>query len=372
MSEMSRLRPGDTIGILGGGQLGRMLAQSAASLGLKTHVLCPDPDSPAFEVCTTFTVAAYDDMEALDLFAGSVGVVTYEFENVPGETAAYLDARVPVRPGARALEIAQDRLFEKRFLSGAGVPIARFAEIASQADLETALADFGGKGVLKTRRFGYDGKGQQMIRTPADAAGAFDRLGAVPAVLEDLVSFDCEVSVIAARDVNGDTACYDLARNHHEDHILKTSTVPAGVSRETAHAARSMAERIVSGLDYVGVMGVEMFLVKDATGEKLLVNEIAPRVHNSGHWTQDACLCSQFDQHVRAVAGWPLGTAERHSDAVMENLIGADVDGWEAVLADPSARLHLYGKSQTRAGRKMGHVNRISTRISAQVSAKTG
>lgn len=362
MSEKSRLRPGDTIGILGGGQLGRMLAQSAAALGLKTHIYCPDTASPAFDVSATFTIAPYDDTAALAQFASAVSAVTYEFENVPGGTAAYLGERVPVRPGARALEVAQDRLFEKRFLSGAGVPIAGFADIASQADLDAALTDFGGKGVLKTRRFGYDGKGQQMIRTPGDAAGAFDRLGAVPAVLEELIAFDCEVSVIAARDVDGNTACYDLARNHHENHILKTSTVPAGVSWETAQAAREMAERIVAGLDYVGVIGVEMFLVRGPEGERLLVNEIAPRVHNSGHWTQDACLCSQFDQHVRAVAGWPLGSPERHSDAVMENLIGADADGWEAVLAENSARLHLYGKSETRPGRKMGHVNRVSAR----------
>ncbi|GAB4515759.1 MAG: 5-(carboxyamino)imidazole ribonucleotide synthase [Roseibium sp.] len=362
MSETTRLRPGDTIGILGGGQLGRMLAQSAASLGLKTHVYCPDPASPAFDVSAGYTVAPYEDTDALDRFAGAVSVVTYEFENVPGPTAAHLHARVPVRPGVRALEVSQDRLFEKRFLSGAGVKIAGFADIASQTDLETALAGFGGKGVLKTRRFGYDGKGQLMIRAAADAAGAFDRLGGVPAVLEELIAFDCEVSVIVGRDVDGNTACYDIARNHHENHILKTSTVPAGVSGATADAARAMAERIVKGLDYVGVMGVEMFLVRGASGETLLVNEIAPRVHNSGHWTQDACLCSQFDQHIRAVAGWPLGSAERHSDAVMENLIGADAESWEAVLKEPSARLHLYGKAEIRPGRKMGHVNRISPR----------
>jgi 5-(carboxyamino)imidazole ribonucleotide synthase len=360
MSANTRLSPGDTIGILGGGQLGRMLAQSAASLGLKTHIYCPDPDSPAFDVSATFTVAPYDDIDALDRFAASVAVVTYEFENVPGPTAAHLDAKVPVRPGVRALEVSQDRLFEKRFLSDAGVAIADFAEIGSQEDLESAVARFGGKGVLKTRRFGYDGKGQLMIRKPEDAEDAFQQLGAVPMVLEALIPFDCEVSVIVARDLDGAIACYDIARNHHEHHILKTSTVPAGVSAATADAARAMGEKIAAGLDYVGVMGVEMFLVRDAAGERLLVNEIAPRVHNSGHWTQDACLTSQFDQHIRAVAGWPLGSSERHSDAVMENLIGFDADSWESVLGEPSARLHLYGKAETREGRKMGHVNRIS------------
>lgn len=360
MSNKTRLSPGDTIGILGGGQLGRMLAQSAASLGLKTHVFCPDPHSPAFDVSASYTVAAYEDLEGLDRFARSVAAVTYEFENVPGPTAAHLDAKIPVRPGVRALEVSQDRLFEKQFLSGAGVAIAEFAEINSQQDLVSALYRFGGKGVLKTRRFGYDGKGQLMIRTPEDVNGAFEKIGSVPAVLENLIPFECEVSVIVARDLDGTCASYDIARNYHENHILKTSTVPASVSPATAEAARTMAKRIVSGLDYVGVMGVEMFLVRDADGEKLLVNEVAPRVHNSGHWTQDACLTSQFDQHIRAVAGWPLGSAERHSNAVMENLIGFDADDWQSILEEPAARLHLYGKAETREGRKMGHVNRIA------------
>ncbi|TYC60534.1 5-(carboxyamino)imidazole ribonucleotide synthase [Rhodobacterales bacterium] len=360
MSARARLTPGDTIGILGGGQLGRMLAQSAAAMGLKAHVFCPDPNSPAFDVSAFHTVAPYEDIAALDRFAASVSVVTYEFENVPGPTATHLDAIVPVRPGARALEVSQDRLFEKRYLTEAGVSIAAFADINSQADLDKAIEVFGGTGVLKTRRFGYDGKGQLMIRKAEDAAGAFERLGSVPAVLEELIGFECEVSVIVARDLDGTCASYDIARNHHENHILKTSTVPAGVSEETARAAGDMARKIVTGLDYVGVMGVEMFLVRDEAGERLLVNEIAPRVHNSGHWTQDACLVSQFDQHVRAVAGWPIGSCDRHSDAVMENLIGFDADGWDAVLRDPSAQLHLYGKAETREGRKMGHVNRIS------------
>ncbi|QDG75704.1 5-(carboxyamino)imidazole ribonucleotide synthase [Labrenzia sp. PHM005] len=364
MSAQNRLQPGDTIGILGGGQLGRMLAQSAASMGLKTHIFCPDANSPAFDVSADQTIAAYEDIAALDQFASAVSVVTYEFENVPGKTAEHLASRCPVRPGVRALEVSQDRLFEKEFLSSSGVAIAGYAEINGQADLESALAQFGGQGVLKTRRFGYDGKGQKMIRTAADAGGAFEEIGGVPAVLEALIDFDCEVSVIVARDLDGTCACYDIARNHHENHILKTSTVPAGVSEQTLSAARKMAEQIVSGLDYVGVMGVEMFLVKDGDTEKLLVNEIAPRVHNSGHWTQDACLTSQFDQHIRAVAGWPLGPSDRHSDAVMENLIGQDAESWHEILKDPTAQLHLYGKSEIRDGRKMGHVNRISAKTS--------
>lgn len=362
MSAQKRLQPGDTIGILGGGQLGRMLAQSAASMGLKTHIFCPDPKSPAFDVSAAQTIAPYDDKDALDRFAGSISVVTYEFENVPGETAQHLAARSAVRPGVRALEVSQDRLFEKEFLSGSGVAIADFAEIYSQADLKEAVQSFGGQGVLKTRRFGYDGKGQTMIRTAADIDGAYERIGAVPAVLEALIGFECEVSVIVARDLDGNCACYDIARNHHENHILKTSTVPAGVSETTLSAAREMAEKIVTGLDYTGVMGVEMFLVVDGGTERLLVNEIAPRVHNSGHWTQDACLTSQFDQHIRAVAGWPLGPATRHSNAVMENLIGSDAEAWNTVLKDPTAQLHLYGKAEIRDGRKMGHVNRISAK----------
>jgi 5-(carboxyamino)imidazole ribonucleotide synthase len=360
MGANPRLTPGDTVGILGGGQLGRMLAQSAASLGLKTHIFCPDPSSPAFDVCSTYTIAPYEDVDALDRFASSVSVVTYEFENVPGPTAAHLDAKVPVRPGVRALQVAQDRLSEKKFLLGASVAIADFAEINSQNDLEDALKKFNGIGVLKTRRFGYDGKGQLMIREPNDVPGAFDKIGAVPAVLEDLIAFECEVSVIVARDLDGTCASYDIARNQHENHILKISTVPAGVSAETLDAARVMAEQIVTGLDYVGVMGVEMFLVRNTNGERLLVNEIAPRVHNSGHWTQDACLTSQFDQHIRAVAGWSLGSAVRHSDVAMENLIGYEAEDWEKILKDPSAKLHLYGKAEIRDGRKMGHVNRVN------------
>lgn len=362
MSAQNRLQPGDTIGILGGGQLGRMLAQSAANMGLKTHIYCPDPGSPAFDVSAAQTVAEYEDTGALDQFAASVAVVTYEFENVPGETAKHLASRIPVRPGVRALEVSQDRLFEKEFLSSSGVAIAGFAEINSQSDLEDAVARFCGQGVLKTRRFGYDGKGQKMIRTAADANGAFEELGGVPAVLEALIGFDCEVSVIVARDLDGTCASYDIARNHHENHILKTSTVPAGVSAKTLAAAKEMAEKIVSGLEYVGVMGVELFLVKDGVSEILLVNEIAPRVHNSGHWTQDACLISQFDQHIRAVAGWPLGPVDRHSDVVMENLIGRDAEAWHEILKDPAAQLHLYGKAEIRDGRKMGHVNQISTK----------
>ncbi|ADZ69313.1 5-(carboxyamino)imidazole ribonucleotide synthase [Polymorphum gilvum] len=359
MADTVRLRPGDTIGILGGGQLGRMLALAAASLGLKTHIFCPEPDSPAFDVTADFTIAAYDDIGALNAFAAAVSVVTYEFENVPGPTAAHLAARVPVRPGPTALEVSQDRLSEKDFLSGAGIELATYARIDSDDDLKAALERFGGRGVLKTRRFGYDGKGQVMLRQASDQRGARRAIGDAPAVLEQLITFEKEVSVIVARGVSGQTEVYDVTENRHEHHILKTSTVPASVSASTAATAKTIAGKIAESLDYVGVMGVEMFVVADGDGERLLVNEIAPRVHNSGHWTEDACLTSQFEQHMRAVAGWPLGSAERHSDVIMENLIGNEAESWEEILREPGARLHLYGKRASRPGRKMGHVNRI-------------
>lgn len=359
MTTNVQLVPGDTIGILGGGQLGRMMSLAAASLGLKTHIFCPDQNSPAFEVADRHTIAAYEDGEALDAFAATCKVVTYEFENVPGETAARLSAHIPVRPGPRALEVSQDRYFEKEFLRSAGVEIADYATVDSEEDLQAALAKMGGSGVLKTRRFGYDGKGQVMIRSAEDAIGALDKIMNAPAVLEKLIPFQREVSVIVARDINGTCEAYDLAENHHENHILKTSTVPAKVSAKTAETAHEMAVKIASSLDYVGVMGVEMFLLETSTDEEILVNEIAPRVHNSGHWTDDACLTSQFEQHMRAVAGWQLGSAKRHSDVVMENLIGDECEKWPEVMADPNARLHLYGKAEARPGRKMGHVNRI-------------
>ncbi|WP_417687085.1 5-(carboxyamino)imidazole ribonucleotide synthase [Roseibium sp.] len=360
MSTDIRLSPGDTIGILGGGQLGRMLSLAAASLGLKTHIFCPDLNSPAFEVANAFTVAPYEDVAALEVFASACSVVTYEFENVPGPTAALLADRLPVRPGVKALEVSQDRFHEKEFLRSAGVQIADYATVDSDQDLTAALQDFGGEGVLKTRRFGYDGKGQVMIRAAADAVGAFDKIGRAPAVLERLIPFDREVSVIVCRDVDGNCDAYDVAENHHEHHILKTSTVPANVSAATAAKAREMAISIASSLEYVGVMGVEMFLSGSGENEVLLVNEIAPRVHNSGHWTEDACLTSQFEQHMRAVAGWQMGSCTRHSDVVMENLIGADCERWPQILSEGNARLHLYGKEEARPGRKMGHVNRLS------------
>ncbi len=359
MSDLVRLKPGDTIGILGGGQLGRMLALAAAPLGLKTHIFCPEPESPAFDVTSAFTIAAYDDKAALDTFASAVSVVTYEFENVPGPTAEHLAALCPVRPGARALEVAQDRLSEKNFLTSIGIDVAPFARIDTDDELKEALERFAGTGVLKTRRFGYDGKGQVTLKGGENVREARRTIGEAPAVLESFVPFVREVSVITARDVDGTVRSYDPTENVHKDHILKTSTVPADLSAETAKTACAMAEKIATELEYVGVLGVELFVLEENGTERLLVNEIAPRVHNSGHWTMDACQVSQFEQHIRAVAGWPLGNPVRHSDVVMENLIGHDADAWAEIIREPNASLHLYGKTETREGRKMGHANRL-------------
>ena len=352
------LPPGATVGILGGGQLARMLSLAAAPLGIACHIYAPEADSPAFAVSAAHTVAAYDDFAALARFAAAVDVVTYEFENVPGETAAFLDTRVPVAPGVSALRTAQDRIAEKTFISGLGIPVAPFAEVSDLASLEAALARIGRPAVLKTRRFGYDGKGQTKIQAETDPAAALGEIGHQPAVLEGFVRFEKEVSVIAARSWSGEVAVYDVPENHHESHILRTSTVPARISAGVAEKARDFGSRIIAALDYVGVIGVEMFVA----GEQVIVNEIAPRVHNSGHWTMDACEVSQFEQHIRAICGWPLGSPERHADVVMTNLLGDEINRWAELAAEPHVHLHLYGKREARKGRKMGHFNRVTPR----------
>jgi 5-(carboxyamino)imidazole ribonucleotide synthase len=352
------LTPGSTVGILGGGQLARMLSLAAARLGINCHIYAPEADSPAFAVSAAHTIAAYDDVKALTAFAAKVDVVTYEFENVPGETAAVLDALVPVAPGVQALKTAQDRIAEKTFIAGLGIPVAPFADVADLASLEAALARIGRPAVLKTRRFGYDGKGQTKIHDGTDPAAAFAEIGRQPAILEGFVSFGKEISVIAARSWSGAIAVYDVPENHHENHILKTSTVPARISPAVAEQAREYGGRIIAALDYVGVIGVEMFVA----GESLIVNEIAPRVHNSGHWTMDGCHVSQFEQHIRAICGWPLGSPERYCDVVMTNLLGDDVHRWPELAAEANVHLHLYGKAEARRGRKMGHFNRLTPR----------
>ncbi len=355
MSSVKRLAPGATIGILGGGQLGRMLAVSAAQIGFKCHVFAPEADSPAFDVAAFHTVADYRDDAALTKFAQSVHVVTYEFENVPVETVHFIDDLVPVRPNAFALETAQDRIKEKTLARRIGVLTAEFAEVNSLAELKDAIGRIGMPAVLKTTRFGYDGKGQAKIFAPADAGAAWAAVAGKPSVLERFVDFDTEISVIAARGIDGSFAAYDVVENKHKNHILHTSTVPASIDTDLQLEAVFVARRILDTLDYVGVMGVEFF----AAGDVLLVNEIAPRVHNSGHWTMDACLVSQFEQHIRAVAGWPLGPVLRHSDVVMSNLIGSEIESWPDLAAEEFTSVHIYGKAEARSGRKMGHVNRL-------------
>lgn len=354
------LGPDSTIGILGGGQLGRMLAIAAAKLGLKCHVLSPDPHSPAFEVVRRGTIADYTDTEALDRLAADADVITYEFENIPAETALFLSSRRPVLPDPGVLAITQDRLVEKNFIATQGIGTARFVNVEHRADLEDALAEIGRPAVLKTRRFGYDGKGQAAIRIGTDLDAAWKAVGGQPSILEAFVPFEREVSVVAARAYDGQIECFDVTENEHRDHILKVSRAPAAVSSASAAEATAIARRLAEGFGYVGVMAVEMFLLREGGTERLLVNEIAPRVHNSGHWTLDGASVSQFEQHIRAIAGWPLARPQRRGQAEMINLLGSEVDEASRWLATPGASLHLYGKSAVREGRKMGHVTVVN------------
>jgi 5-(carboxyamino)imidazole ribonucleotide synthase len=343
----------NTIGILGGGQLGRMLSMAAARLGIKVHIYEPLPEPPAGDVAARVFTAPYEDTQALRAFAESVDLVTFEFENIPAEALDSIEAIVPVLPRRNALTVSQDRITEKRFLQEHGIIVAPFAEVDTLPQLVAALATIGTPAILKTRRFGYDGKGQVKITDTAQAEAAFAALAGAPAVLEQMIPFEREISIIAARNEAGEVACFDPGENVHNDGILHKTTVPANISHALQTDAVLLAARILNVLDYVGVMGVELFV----TANGLMVNEIAPRVHNSGHWTQDACLIDQFEQHIRAIAGWPLGDGQRHSDAEMINLIGADI---QDLGAHSNAALHLYGKADIKAGRKMGHVNRIS------------
>jgi 5-(carboxyamino)imidazole ribonucleotide synthase len=360
MADKGIIAPGGTIGILGGGQLGRMLASAAAEMGLHAHIYCPEADSPAAEVAAHFTCAEYEDEAALTRFAESVDAVTYEFENVPAETARILSEHGMVRPGPIALATAQDRIVEKRFMQSHGILTAPFADVSDEQSLMDAVESIGTPSVLKTRRFGYDGKGQAKIMKPEAARAAYDEIGRAPAILEGFVNFEREVSVIVARGLDGKTAAYDPVENIHKNHILDRTLAPAALPKAIADEACAIAARIANELDYVGVMGVEMFLLPEqGSKRRLLVNEIAPRVHNSGHWTMDACAVSQFEQHMRAVCGWTLGNPRRHSDAVMTNLIGDEVNDWQRYAAAPDTAIHLYGKAQARPGRKMGHVTSL-------------
>ena len=353
------LKPGDTIGILGGGQLGRMLSIAAARLGLKTHIFCPAP-GPAFDVSIEQTIAPYEDEAALARFAAGVGVVTYEFENVPARTAEVLARLKPVRPDAAALAASQDRLVEKQFMASLGIATAPFLAVDTGGSLARAVAQLGRPSILKTRRFGYDGKGQTQIREGTDLAVAFRSLGGVACILEGMVPFRKEVSVICARGLDGDFAAFDVCENEHEHHILHRTTAPAAVLPDTAEQAIAIARTIADALAYVGVLAVEFFVTLEAGHETVRVNEIAPRVHNSGHWTEVGATTSQFEQHIRAIAGWPLGVTTRHGERVeMENLIGTEVLAWRTLLATEGLSLHLYGKGKPRSGRKMGHWTRV-------------
>ena len=349
--------PGSTIGIIGGGQLGRMLAMAAARLGYHCHIYCPGAESPAAEVARAWTRAAYDDEAALAAFAASVDVVTYEFENIPAAPIRAVGARHPLRPNAQALEVAQDRLAEKQFVAGLGGRPAPFHPVDSLDDLHAALATIGAPAILETRRFGYDGKGQARIATPDGAEAAWRALRGAPAVLEARIAFEQEFSIIGVRGEDGAFLTWDAPDNVHHDGILASSTVPAGGAiAAQAAAAAALAAQVAEALDYVGVLTLEFFAAADGP----IFNEMAPRVHNSGHWTIEGALTSQFENHIRAICGLPLGDTARVAPKVtMRNLIGAEADGWRAIYDDPCARLHLYGKAEARPGRKMGHVTRL-------------
>ena len=348
--------PGSTIGIFGGGQLGRMTSMAAARLGYRCHIFSPDENSPASQVAANATAAVYDDTSALDAFARQVDVVTVEFEQVPAASLEHLATRVPVRPSASILSVAQDRLKEKDYLKSINVGTAAYFEVRDLATLTRAIEKLGHDCVLKCAAFGYDGKGQVAVNAKTDPAQAFAAMGSERGILEAKIDFSCEVSVIVARDPNGAVTSYCPVENRHVHHILNMTIAPAHLSEDIAAKAESIACHIAEQLQIVGLLAVEMFVMQDAS---VLVNEIAPRPHNSGHWTIDACRTSQFEQLVRAITGLPLGSTERNADAIMQNLIGNDVEGWPALSSDPAIHLHLYGKTDIRPGRKMGHITRL-------------
>jgi len=355
------IAPGAVIGILGGGQLGRMTALAAARLGYRTHIFCPEADSPACQVTPLATIAAYDDEAALAAFAAAVDVVTFEFENIPFATVAILRDKVRLRPDAEVLRICQNRLREKDFCGRIGVPTTRYAEVAGPEALDRVVRDLGRPCILKTAELGYDGKGQVLIEPDTDLAAAWNAMAGggapiLPAIVEAFVDFRMEASVIIARDADGHCRSYPLVENQHKNHILDQTIVPARVDPPIAERAEVIARHMAEEIGLVGLLAIEVFVTTD---DEVLVNEMAPRPHNSGHWTLDACATSQFEQHVRAVAGLPLGSCEPLGDAVMQNLLGDDAERWLEILSAPGAKLHLYGKSEARPGRKMGHVTRL-------------
>lgn len=349
------IAPGACIGILGGGQLGRMTAIAAAEMGYRCLILEPQEGCPASHVADHIA-GAYEDEAVLARFAEACDVVTLEFENVPVDALKFLEERVPVRPGSHALKIAQDRILEKQFLNDAGIGTAPWAEITDEQSLKDAIDRIGIPSVLKTARFGYDGKGQVMLKPGSDPSKAWEDLGRVRCILEGFVDFDCEVSVITARSANGTVKAFPVVMNEHRDHILYKTHAPADLPTSTAKAAEDIADKAIEALDLTGLLAVEMFACRDGS---VLVNEVAPRPHNSGHWSIDACMTSQFQQLVRAVCGLPLGSTEILRPAEMTNLLGNEIDDWAAFLAEPNAQLHLYGKAEAKPGRKMGHVTRL-------------
>ncbi|WP_424992864.1 5-(carboxyamino)imidazole ribonucleotide synthase [Oceaniradius stylonematis] len=355
------LQRGATIGLLGGGQLGRMLAEAAARLGFSVIVVDPNGDCPAARFSDLYIAAAYDDLDALDRLAALCDVVTFEFENIDLGALEHLSGKVPVHPDAWALRVTQDRLTEKTFLRETGIETVDFHAIDGAPQLAMALADMGGRGILKTRRFGYDGKGQIRFGGDSDPTPeeAWDAIGGAPAILEALAGFDCEISVIVTRGRNGETHEFEPARNDHEGGILARSTVPCGLDSIVMADAMEKTRALASRLRYVGTLALEFFVMEDG---RLIGNEIAPRVHNSGHWTEAACSVSQFEQHIRAISGWPLAESYRHSDCVMTNLIGDEIGALPGWAADGAVRVHDYGKRETRPGRKMGHVTRLVPR----------
>ncbi|MDE1900854.1 MAG: 5-(carboxyamino)imidazole ribonucleotide synthase [Alphaproteobacteria bacterium] len=356
---MKMFPPGSTLGILGGGQLGRMTALAAAKLGYRCHIFCPGADEPAVEVAAAHTQAAFDDTAALEQFAQAVDVVTLEWENVPLAAVDTVARHAPMHPGRDVLRVAQDREQEKTFARGIGIGTADFVIVRSAAELARALENVSLPAILKSTRMGYDGKGQVKITSGTDAAQAWRDMGSDTGILEAFVDFACEVSVIVAVSPSGETKAFPTVENLHRNQILAETHAPATINPVIAAEAEQTAQKLAQKLGVVGLLAVEFFVLRhpNAQGQHVLMNEIAPRPHNSGHWTMDACPCGQFEQLVRAVCNLPLGDVTPHSRAVMHNLIGDDVNRWPDLLKQPRASLHLYGKTETRAGRKMGHVN---------------
>ena len=354
-----------TLGILGGGQLGRMSAMAAARLGIRTHIYCPEQNSPASHVAARMFIGTYEDKRKLKTFAESVDVITYEFENIPVETVRYLQKFRPVCPDDRLLEMAQDRGKEKKFLNDIGIPTAAWGLAGSAKEAQKLVNDMGrSEYILKTTRFGYDGKGQVSLRSDEEPRVKWKSLNSKEIIIEEKIDFACEISVIVARDKLAQTATYGPILNEHHNHILAKSTIPAPIPDHTAAQARKIAEHLAEAVDLIGVLALEMFVTPDG---QLLANEIAPRTHNSGHWTIDACTVSQFEQHVRTICGMPVGPPNRHSDAVMVNLIGRDAKKLGPWLEMKGASLHLYGKDEIREGRKMGHVTILRPKVAGDI-----